>query len=48
MIYAFCIAGPLCGESTALCRIPLQAINDVELCCCINAFRTAGGALMLD
>ena len=44
----FLIAGPMCGESTAHWRIPLQAINSAELCCLINAFRIAGGTLMLD
>ena len=44
----FCVAGPVCGESTTHWRIPLQVINSAELCCLINAFRIAGGALMLD
>ena len=48
MIYAFSIAGPVCGESTAQWQIPLQAINSAKLCCLINAFRIAGRALMLD
>ena len=38
----------MCGESTAHWRIPLQTINSAELCCLINAFRIAGGMLMLD
>ena len=42
------IAGPVCGESAAHWRIPLQTINSAELCCLINAFRIAGGTLMLD
>ena len=36
MIYAFCIAAHVCGESTAHWWIPLQAINGAELCCLIN------------
>ena len=36
MIYAFCIAAHVCGESTAHWWIPLQAINSAELCCLIN------------
>ena len=44
----FCISGPVCGKSTAHWRIPLLAINSVELSCLIHAFRVAGGTLMLD
>ena len=29
--YAFCIAGPVCGESTVHWRIPLQVKNSAEL-----------------
>ena len=36
MIYAFCIAAHVCGESTAHWWIPVQAINSAELCCLIN------------
>ena len=36
MIYAFCIAAHVCGESTAHWWIPLQAINSAELCCLVN------------
>ena len=32
MIYAFCITGPVCGKSTALGWILLQASNSGELC----------------
>ena len=48
MIYVFFIAGLMCGESTAHWWIPLQTINNAELCYLINAFRIAGGTLMLD
>ena len=48
MICVFLIAGPMCGESTAHWRIPLQTINSAELCCLINAFRIAGGTLIFD
>ena len=36
MIYAFCIAAHVCGESTAHWWIPLQAMNSAELCCLID------------
>ena len=48
MIYAFCIAGLVYGESTAHMRIALQVINSAELCCLINAFRIPRGAFTLD
>ena len=48
-LHGFYIAGPVCVEFTAHWQNPLQAINQwCELCCLINAFRIAGGTLMLD
>ena len=44
----FCVTGPLWGESTGNCWIPLTKVSDAELCCFLcawtNGWTNHGGA----